>query len=245
MQRFIALLITVGVFDVAIETPAAVMIDSVQTVAGVAYPDFADFLDLPTLGPATVISGDYSSTSEIFLSTVGDSTIMSASFDQARQGVMGSLSIGFISVDFTPDVDVHYTAAGTYSNSAGRTYLEGTLFEIDTALRYRSIQISHGIPDAFTLGGSVGNYDNDFDGSLTGKLLAGHHYTWYAQVHTWAYDEDDEGATADGSVSLTLSPVPEFSSLIVWSLLAVSIGGFGWRHRPKPAALKSPAKRLA
>jgi len=68
------------------------------------------------------------------------------------------------------------------------------------------------------------------------SLVAGHSYSWSTTAFTQAYPDPDTETPANGGVSLAIAPVPEFSSVFVWSLLGVTIGGAGWWRRSKSAA---------
>jgi hypothetical protein len=240
MPRFIALMLLLCACAPA---SAAVVISSDDTFAQVVSGSSNNTQDLMNTG-GTVASANllgYSSTTTSSFSTVGNSAAFSGSFVHVRSGAHADDSQGAVSAYFTPDVDVSYTASGTYSNSGGFTELNSGLYDYTTyypTALYYSSQQSAGGPAAFTLGGTAGNYGNYFEGSLTGTLLAGHLYFWGAGAYTQAYPNADLGANAGGSVSLTFSAtvVPEFSSVFVWSLLAVTIGGAGWWKRSKLAA---------
>ena len=58
-------------------------------------------------------------------------------------------------------------------------------------------------------------------------LLAGHSCRWLGTTETQAYPSPDVGAEASGNVSLSIgtAAVPEFSSVIVWSLVVMTLGG--------------------
>jgi hypothetical protein len=175
----------------------------------------------------------YSSTTTSLYNSAG----LSGIFAQSRVGNFLGFAYGFARVDFSTSVNVPYTATGGFSNSAGFTVLQNYLFDFSTSTYlYYSEQDSVGAPAAFTLGGTAGNYYNSFSGSLTGTLLVGHSYQWYGVGYTYASPVADGGAAASGGVSLTLGSVPEQSSLIVWSLLALTIGGACWWKRSRLAA---------
>jgi hypothetical protein len=163
---------------------------------------------------------------------------LSGSFVLSREGNRFGYSVGDLSANFTTDVDVFYTAGGSLSNSGGFTRLTAHLYDITTdSFAFQSDQASYFGPAVFTLGGAAGNYSDSFQGSLTGTLLAGHNYQWYGYALNDTLS-NDAGSVASGNVSLTIgaAAVPEVSSVIVWSLLALTIGSAWWWQRSKPTA---------
>ncbi len=235
---FRTLLLALGVSGVASQASASIVISFDDTIAQVQ--DDLTYVgdDQQNTGGTTAqaaIAPDYSSgTTSLF-----NSAMMSGSFSQTRGGDLDGYSDGWVSSRFTPDVDMSYTAAGSYSNSGGLTYFYGELYDVtaDESL-FLNEQVSDGGAADFTLGGLDGNPDNTWEGSLTGILLGGHIYEWIANVYTMANSDDDSGATASGSMSLRFGSavVPEASSLIVWSLIAVSLRITCWWKRSKLAA---------
>lgn len=237
MRRFIPLMFLVYSCGPAFQASAAVVFSQNETYASVSDGTSNNSAYFPNTGGTVAFAplGIYSSTT----TSLFNSAIMSGSFVQSRPGDINSYSYGSVSANFTTDVDVPYTAGGSYSNSGGYTQLFASLYDFtaDDFLFYMN-QESYitGGPAAFTLGGTTGDYYNNL-GSLTGTLLAGHAYGWYAQASTQALFGADNGAEAGGNVSLTLAAtvVPEFSSVIVWSLVALMIGGVCWWRGPSLA----------
>jgi hypothetical protein len=234
MQRVFFLFALLSVCGLASQASAAVVISFDNTTAEVTNGTTYSTQSFDNTG-GTVASASlpgYSSTTTSNFSTVGNSGAFSASFVQARGGdVVFGYSNGYAYVEFTPSANVSYTASGTYSNSGGFTYLVSYLFDFTTnAYTYYNYQESVGGPATFILGGTAGNYGNYLQGSLTGTLLAGHTYQWLGQGATEAYPTADLGAEGSGGVSLTIgtAAVPEVSSALVWSLLALTIGGTCW-----------------
>jgi hypothetical protein len=243
MRRFVAVLSLQLVCGLASQSPGAVVISYSQTDAGVSDGVSFPLQESLDTGGAVVSASlpGYSSTTTSSFSTAGNSAVLSESFDQPhREGNTNGYDQSYFDVYFSSDVDVPYGASGSYSNSGGFTNLTSYLVDRTTfTYLFFNYQYSQGGPAAFSLGGTAGNLDNFFLGSLTGTLLAGDVYEWWGGGVSQAYPVADLGAAASGGVSLTietLSAVPEASSLIVWSLLALTIGGARWWQRAKLAA---------
>jgi hypothetical protein len=224
---------------------AAIAIIGGETYAdvGSGSPDFnsnsSDLLNPSGTIATASVPGYFSQTTTNF-STVGNSASFSGAFDQSRQGNFIGYSYGALLVYFSPGTNLPYAASGSYSNTNSFTYLYSYLYDYTTnTYPFISDQESQGGPASFTLGGTGGNYSNTFTGSLTGTLTAGDSYLWIVNAYTQASPTADLGAAASGSLSLTIgtvAAVPEFSSVLVWSLLALTIGGASWWQRAKLAA---------
>jgi hypothetical protein len=241
MRRLIALLSLLGVCGLASQASAVVLISVDETYAQVSNGSSEDTANLVNTGGTVAIATlpGYLSTTTSNFSTAGDSAVFSGGFVHARQGDQFGSAYGFVAALFTTDTDVTYSARGTYSSSDGDSGLVSYLYDNTTSISlYSSYQESFYGPAAFNLGGTAGNYGNAFSGSLTGTLLAGHSYTWLGAASTGGYPVSDLGAAAGGNVSLTIgeAAVPEASSVIVWSLLAVTIGGACWWRQSSLAA---------
>lgn len=230
MRRFITLILLLCVCGPAAKSSAAVVITFDDTQAWVVDGPSSDTDDQMNTGGTTAIAtlpGYSSTTTSLF-----NPGLMAGSFVQTRGGDYISYSAGEVTVQFTTDTNASYTASGIYSNSGGLTKLGGSLIDVDTLTYvFQSEQSNIGGLTFLTLGGTAGNDYNILSGSLTGTLLAGHTYIWNGFAYTQAYPTDDGGAAASGDVSLTIGAVPEFSSAIVWSMLALSIGGARWWHK--------------
>jgi hypothetical protein len=187
-----------------------------------------------TTAIATLPTG-YASQTDSNYSTFGDSAAFTAVFNHLRQGDFFGQAYSQIEVDFTTAVAGAYTASGAYSNAGGFTIFSSFLYDSTAnAYVYNNYQESIGAPASFVLGGTGGNSSNTWSGSLTGTLPAGHSFQWSTIVATVAYPTADSGALAGGGVTLTIqAAVPEFSSAIVWSLLAVTMCGTIWWQRSK------------
>jgi hypothetical protein len=227
MRRFIALLLLICVCGPASKASAAVVISYDDTDAQVYNGSSGNDTDLANTGGTIAVATlpGYSST----VTSLFNPASMSGSFVQSRQG--NGYSTGQLVAVFTTDANTSYTVGGSFSNSGGDTVLYSEVYDLtDSSFVFLSSQESAGGPAAFTVGGLAGNYQNFLSGSLTGTLLAGHTYDWVGYATTLAYPEPDGGAEAGGYVTLTLgtAAVPEASSMIVWSLLALTIGGAGW-----------------
>jgi hypothetical protein len=229
MQRTLALIIALAW---ATSTSATILIRDDETFAQVAdgmTANIADLFDPQGTTAFASLPGVSSTTTSTFFTT-GNSGIFSATFVQSRDGALNGGAYSAIEAAFTTDVNVPYTAVGTYWNSEGRGQLFSYLYDhTENSYPYLSDQVSVGASAAFTLGETEGNFDNDNSGSLTGMLLPGHAYQWHVQVFTDAYLAADRGANANGKVSLILGVVPENSSTIDLSLFLLTIGCTRWR----------------
>jgi hypothetical protein len=231
MRRIIALLLSLCLCGTASEAFAAVLITFDETFAQVYDPttggNTSDIFNTGGTTAVATVPGYSSITTSIF-----NPTSMSGGFVQTRLGNQGGTVQGAVVTQFTTDANISYTAGGSYSNSDGYTHLYGYLFDFTaSSFVFLSEQVSPSGPASFTLGGAAGSYYNSFSGSLTGTLLAGHAYQWYGQASSQAYVAADGGATPSGGVSLTLGAVPEQSSVLVWSVLALTMGGVCWWQR--------------
>jgi hypothetical protein len=249
MRQFIVFLSIFGVCGLSTEASAVVLISQAGTMAQVNGPSYDDDLLLTTpVAVANAFIPGYSSTTTGNYSTAGNSASFSGTYFQSRSGDLNGLSLSQTYVNFSTDVNVPYTASGSYGNIGGFTQLFSYLTDTTASTYlYYGYQQSVGGPAAFNLGGAGGNYDNSFLGSLTGTLLAGHTYQWYVNAYTQAYPDADLGAAAGGSVSLTIgTAVPEVSSIIVWSLLAVTLVCVGvWKRLQLSASSMGESARSA
>jgi hypothetical protein len=239
MGRSIVWFFCLGVTGWATEASAVVLISGDYTDAfvsdGTAPSDAAYFDTGGTTAVATLPAG-YSSTTDSSYATSGDSASFSATFFHLRQGDFFGQAYSQINVNFTSSLAAAYSAAGSYSNSAGYTNLNSYLFDGTTSTYlYFSSQESLGAAAAFNLGGGDGNVSNSFSGSLTGLLLPGHSYQWSATISTSAFPDPDSGAAADGGISLAISTVPEMESAMVWACVWIAAGGALWRQKARLA----------
>ena len=238
MKRAIQLLCVLGILELASSTFGAISIFNGYTDAFVY--DGSTYVDSPSFNTSganqNATLGGYSSTTSTVYSTSGDTASFTAAVAHVRQGDFSGEAYSQIQVDFVPANGGTYTAAGVYLNSSGYTLLSSYLFDSNTSsYLYNSSQESLGGPASFTLGGTSGNYNNNFTGSLTGSLVPGDSYTWAATIFTVGFPDADAGASPEGSVSLSIAPVPENSSAVVWSLLGLVVGATTWWMRRSAA----------
>jgi hypothetical protein len=235
MRRSIALLLLSCACGTAPKASAAVVITADDTYAYVNDASSSNTDQQSNTGGTTAIAtlpGYSSSVISVF-----NPASLSGTFAQSRAGNYGGTAYGQVLGYFTTDANVPYTAAGTFSNSDGATKLLAKLRDTTTnSVVFESVQQSIGGPAVFNLGGLAGNDFNVFSGSLTGTLLANHSYEWLSYAYTYAFPGPDNGATAGGNVSLTIGAVPEFSSVIVWSVVVLTLGSGGWLRRRRFAA---------
>lgn len=201
-----------------------------------------DFPASPVQAGSTSVTGAAvtASQSPFFSTTTSNfnSAGLLATFNQRRPGDVYDEADGDVGVSFTVDADVAYTLGGSFSNSFGMTFFTSYLYDYTNGqYLFSDAQQNRG---AFTtvLGGPEGNFPSAPVGSLTGTLLAGHEYRWWAFASTRWFQEDG-GATASGYASLTFGDaaqeepgaVPAPASLVVWLLLGLTTTGVAWRRR--------------
>ena len=243
-MRQIALLTMLMIAGLAAEASAAISIVNTGSLAEVS--DGANFngQNVAT-GTATATLSDgypsitYSSITTLY-TTSGDSANFSGSFNILLGGAINSMAFGQINVRFVPTVNETYQLGGSFTNSAGAEGLSSFLQVVSSGqFVFLNTQFSSSAA-TFSLGNTAGS-SNFLQGNLTGTLLAGVTYQWQAKVKSDPSPTDD-GAIASGSVSLDITPTaspltstttPEPSSLIVWTLIGLSIGGAGWWRRRK------------
>jgi hypothetical protein len=221
-----------SVFGLAHRAYAATVITSDQTFAEVnsrTVIDADDQMNTQGTVAAATIPG-YSST----VISLYNPASLSGSFVQSRPAGSG-YAYGLASAKFTADVDIPYAASGNFVSSDGDSVLISYLYDYTSnSYAFYSAQESSAGLAAFTLGGATGNYYNTFTGSLTGTLLAGHSFEWFGSGKAEAVFVVDGGAVASGFASLTFGAVPEQVSVLVWFLVAFTIGA-GWWQRLRPA----------
>lgn len=214
---------------------ADVMVYSAITSASVSQDELGnDQNDSPSTSGATVTATLPAGLSSTTTTVLGNSGF-SATFDQSRTGGPFDSAYGWTSSDFSASNDEPYSISGTFTNSGGRTSLEAYLYD-DTAgtFLFHNYQENVG-GTTLTLGNTAGNTGNSYlIGSLTGNLVAGHQYQWYAAAFMDAFPSADDGATASGFANLQFAatPAPEPASMLAWSLIA-GVGAVGYRLRKR------------
>jgi len=183
------------------------------------------FLEEDTLFPTTLpVSAQLVATTGI-TSAATDVTLTNelfeVSFDLSRSGAAPIYGITTATTAsylyFSVDQDVTYSASGLYSAShegTGRMAFQSVLRDltIEQEALFDSLQASvDASTGEFVLGGSSGNSENTMIGSLTGTLLAGHEYEYriIAVTQSWGATPFEDGGTASGNASLTLTAIPE------------------------------------
>ncbi len=217
--------------------PAAVSIFSDRTDALVLDGDGA-LVDTPLVdtGGTTVeaTSGIYSSTTATQWSLYGDSADLIVTLSHVRGGDEGGAAYSQFDVRFTSSVPAYFTASGSYLNSNDHTLLSSNLHDGNTnQVVFNSSQESFAAPASFVLGGLDGNYltNTTFEGvGLTGYLEANHLYEWQGIAFTQSLDFDSP-LSVQGGLSLSIRPVPEVSTFIVWTLSVLTAGVACRRYR--------------
>ena len=184
---------------------------------------------LPYSYTSTSVDGSASAESEYDLSDAG----FDITFDHSRVSTHLSWGQSDGDIYFSVDQDVDYVASGSYSviDPEGRlVWLKASLLDY-TAVSYLfdSFHRSQSTPnESFTLGGTGGDYEDYNAGSLTGTLIAGHEYELHYDALVEAYlSPTTSGATATGSFSLSFTPVPEPTTvlLMLTGLLGLAAAG--------------------
>ena len=196
---------------------------------------------LPSSGAPTAIDGEAQGTSVYDLSNA----VFEVAPEHSITGLFGSAGQTVAVFNFTVDEGVNYTAAGSFSvvSPDGRfIYLYGSLFDWDlNSFAFESWQRSVSTPnESLTLGQSGGDESNTSSGSLTGTLVAGHHYEFYISAYVSSrISPSTTPATASGVLSLHLSQAPEVPSstpvgiALLYSLLGlVGIRSIAGRNGP-------------
>lgn len=188
----------------------------------------------------------------LFSQTLRSATAASitATFNQFRTGSGGVLALGIVRATFDVDADTTYALGGSFANTSGQTFLFSSLFDQSTATYlFDNYQDNHAFnPFTANLGATNGNLQNQYAGSLTGTLLAGHTYEWLVHGQTGATYATDDGATATGSAILSFGDdppteiVPEPASIAVWACLGLTATGLGWRRRRRPGGAVSASR---
>lgn len=170
----------------------------------------------------------FSSTTSSLFGNSGFST----TFDQSRLGGQDDYSHGYAYSNFTAGSNEPYSISGSFTNSAGYTYLYAHLYDYSAGYIFYNYQTNYG-GTTLTLGNTAGNNANSLFGSLMGNLVAGHQYQWYSVAYSQAGPGADGGATASGSTNLQLNAaVPEPASMLAWGLIA-GVGAVGYRLRKR------------
>jgi hypothetical protein len=203
--------------------------------------------DVPTLSPVTITTSQGGSSA----TTVLDRTqpFFTVSFVHQVPTVPWSISIVPSSYSyaisfgydyFHVSAPTSYTLSGSYASvgDASFTYFSAFLLDVTTGeYPFYSEQVSQYLSSAgnatFVLGQAGGNVRDTRLGSLTGTLLPGDEYIWQYSGEIENYEPQAPATMAEGNVTLAFgSPVPEPTSLVVWSLIVgVGLVGTRFRHR--------------
>lgn len=162
-------------------------------------------------------------------------------------GPYDSKSLAFAYSDFTIDADTPYELFGRLSDSgSGGLYYYVYLFDLDTGkYLFENYQSSYGVNGESLTLGEEGGTSNTLFGSLTGTLLAGHSYQFYAYQFTSAPSFGDDGSFASGhtvlDLGLTFVPTP---NALVLAFLAIPFLHITRRHGYQPCATPDSAGRV-
>lgn len=204
------------------------LMTEVRESGGVKDAEIVNPAVLPYAHTSTVNLGLASSETEYDLSLAG----FEFSFDHAREADGGW---GLLDADiyFSVDTDVFFTASGTYTAvdpEGRRISLYASLQDLTlNSYLFESQQTSDSVMnESFTLGLTEGDFYSEFEGSLSGTLLAGHQYRYLGGAFIQAFPSSPSGATATGSMALSFASIPEPGAGL---LLGVGLIGLAARRK--------------
>jgi hypothetical protein len=237
MRRLIAPLLILCGYSTPHPAFAAIVISADDTYAHVAVGLSTNTDQHLNSGTGANAHALFSLVHESLSKSTFTPTFLHGSYLQSRPGQQGSVSLGYYSGTFSVSVNSIYQVLGNITNADGLTHFHLHLYDNTTSsYLFVNEQVSDGVGANFTYGQTTGNVSNILTGNASGPLLTGHSYTWYALAYTQALSAPDFGSSLLGSAALLVIELPEQSSLIVWSVLAVAIGGVCWWKRGSVAA---------
>ena len=163
-----------------------------------------------------VSSSGISSQTQINYTESGGIVTFSNALTHARTGALYCSTGSSGHLEFTVDTKTQYEASGYYnvdntSDVEAYTHLRSWMWQGgDEGPRlFKAEQRStNSFDENFVLGESAGEYNTN-TGSLTGTLFPGTLYGWNFDAGTSRSEEEDSGATGEGNVTLTLTPLTE------------------------------------
>lgn len=152
-----------------------------------------------------------SSTTAINWLDTGSGALFDFDMRHSREGMVSSYAQSFASsVQFTVGPqNTTYAISGTYNashpGSSGYVFQEAQLANVNGFTPFYEYGYSTAtINETLTLGALNDGESNAGFGTLTGTLMAGHTYRFYFNSYIQAYPDPDNGATADGCVTLSI-----------------------------------------
>jgi hypothetical protein len=230
MRRFLVLSLIVCGSASPLSASAAIVISGDDTYAQVGVGLSTNTDQHLNSGTGATAHASFSLGHESITKTLFTATFLHGSYNQTRPGAQGAVTLGYYSATFSVSANSTYSALGSYSNSDGLTHFHVHLYD-NTSSSYLFVneQVSDGGGANFLVNNTAGNVSNILTGSPSGNLLTGHSYEWYVLAYSQAFSAADFGAAGLGSAFVLVTEVvPEQSSLIVWSMLAMAIGGGCW-----------------
>jgi hypothetical protein len=236
MRVVTGLLVVFGLCSLVSRSPAAIVLSGDDTYAHVAIGLTTNTDQQLNSGTGANAHALFSLVHESLTKSTFTSTFLHGSYIQSRPGQQGSVSLGYYSGTFSVSVNSIYQVLGNITNADGLTHFHLHLYDNTTSsYLFVNEQVSDGVGANFTYGQTTGNVSNILTGNASGPLLTSHSYTWYALAYTQALSAPDFGSSLLGSAALLVTELPEQSSLVVWSVLAVAIGGVCWWKRGNAA----------
>jgi hypothetical protein len=181
---------------------------------------------VPAAGSVVALQGETSSVTDYELSDSG----FVFDFAHARGGVSETQAASEVDIFFSVDVETSYGFSGSYSalDPAGNDVSFAVEFLDDSTLEvlFLNSQVNSGMPDpSFLLGSLEPDGGGQLEGSLTGSLLPGRWYQLRIGASIADYFNDGPAATASGTVTLQLAPIPEPASavLLAAGVLALAV----------------------
>jgi hypothetical protein len=199
-------------------------VSALATNGGAGNLQTVNPVSLPTSGAPTATQGPNQSTTPYSLSNAS----FQFSFDNLRGTALDAAASSLSAMDFSPDSNIDYVLSGVYTSDAPEgsdTFLRVDFYDFTASqLLFFNIQRSLATPaESFVLGQQGGDAENTLQGSLTGTLIAGHHYLLTTTAYVAAYPSPTASpARGTGYVTLAFVPEPGTGLLVIAGLLGVA-----------------------
>ncbi len=184
---------------------------------------------LPTAGaPPSSVDGANVASTTYNLSNAG----FNITFSHDRAAPYASFVQSYGHIFFSPATNVNYVLSGAYSSNATdtgtSTLMTAQIYDYSTSDNvFMNDQYSSTTSgESFVLGQTGGDNSNQLVGSLTGSLIAGHHYDLYFMdyINSTPY-AGTTAAQATGYLNLTFVPEPSTAALLGVSFTGLAAAG--------------------